>query len=96
MNKRDFIMICSQDDYNQILELLEKYKIEIPCFKKDIEVHFIFYCSATNTFRFKADAETNSAIDNRIMATIPIFDIIIFTRYAGIDEMILEYIQYHN
>ena len=93
MHKRDFIMICSQDDYNQILELLEKYKIEIPCFKKDIEVHFIFYCSATNTFRFKADTETNNAIDNRIMATIPIFDIIIFTRYAGIDEMILEYIQ---
>lgn len=96
MKKRDFIMICSQDDYNDILALLDNYKIEIPCFKKNIEVHFIFYCSATNTFKFKADAETDNAIDNRIMATIPIFDIIIFTRYAGIDELIIGYIESHK
>ena len=79
-------MKCDQDDYIKVLNLLESFNVSIPSFKHGLEVDFIMFSKETNTFKFKADEESNRAIDSSFppMAVIPFFDIDIFIRYTGV------------
>ena len=86
MQKRDFLMKCDQVDYNQVLSLLASFNVTIPCFKKDIVVDFIMFSKDTGKFKFKADEESNIAIDTSVppMAVVPFFDMDLFIKFTGI------------